>query len=75
MEHFKFMSKKINSQSSFLYFIAIEVNSYFFMVIYSGSPMIYYWKPRRADYFLLLFCKSSIWFTEKDISKIVMYFF
>ena len=27
------------------------------------------------DNFLLLFCKSSIWFTEKHIFKIIIYFF
>ena len=27
------------------------------------------------DYFLLLLCKSSIWFTEKRIFKIIIYFF
>ena len=27
------------------------------------------------DYFLLLPCKSSIWFTEKYIFKIIIYFF
>ena len=27
------------------------------------------------DYFLLLLCKSSIWFTEKQIFKILIYFF
>ena len=27
------------------------------------------------DYFLLLLCKSSIWFTEKQIFKIIIYFF
>ena len=27
------------------------------------------------DYFLLLLCKSSIWFTEKHIFKIIIYFF
>jgi hypothetical protein len=26
------------------------------------------------DYFLLLLCKSSKWFTEKDIFKIIVYF-
>ena len=27
------------------------------------------------DYFLLLLCKSSIWFTEQHIFKIIIYFF
>jgi hypothetical protein len=27
------------------------------------------------DYFLSILCKSSIWFTEKHIFKIVIYFF
>ena len=27
------------------------------------------------DYFLLLLCKSSIWFTEEHIFKIIIYFF
>ena len=27
------------------------------------------------DFFLLLLCKSSIWFTEKHIFKIIIYFF
>ena len=31
------------------------------------------WKVH--DYFLLLLCKSSIWFTEKHIFKIIIYFF
>ena len=26
------------------------------------------------DYFLLLLCKSSIWFTEQHIFKIIIYF-
>ena len=32
-------------------------------------------RSMTSDYFLLLLCKSSIWFTEKQILKIVICFF
>ena len=32
-------------------------------------------RQKVHDYFLLLLCKSSIWFTEKHIFKIIIYFF
>ena len=32
------------------------------------------WPRGGYDYFLLLLCKSSIWFTEKHIFKIIIYF-
>ena len=32
-------------------------------------------RPKVHEYFLLLPCKSSIWFAEKHIFKIVIYFF
>ena len=32
-------------------------------------------RQKVHDYFLLLICKSSIWFTEKHIFKIIIYFF
>ena len=40
------------------------------------SKLIVCMEDRRShDYFLLLLCKSSIWFTEQHIFKITIYFF
>ena len=38
------------------------------------KPTINHRRRKVHDYFLLLLCKSSIWFTEKHIFKIIIYF-
>ena len=35
----------------------------------------YHRRRKVHDYFLLLHCKSSIWFAEQHIFKIIIYFF
>ena len=36
---------------------------------------MYHGRRKVHDYFLLVLCKSSIWFTEKHIFKTIIYFF
>jgi hypothetical protein len=42
---------------------------------YLGSMHRYHGRRKVHVYFLLLLCKSSIWFTDKHIFKIIIYFF
>ena len=52
-------------------------NSSIFLEVFWLEKRISWHHGRRKvhDYFLLILCKSSIWFTEKHIFKMIIYFF
>ena len=57
-----------------LNFWALAWTKCFGLTDFFFKPTINHRRRKVHDYFLLLLCKSSIWFTEKHIFKIIIYF-